>query len=115
MNLTAEKQEITKKIRRLKSPENVLKLNNDAQKAIDIEQFDPEDASNYDTYEQWNNYLISIYGNSNEYLPEWGMTELDLRKTIWNAEQDFKNEKFITMDEFIKDLNEWKTQIEAGK
>jgi len=105
MNLTAEKQEITKKIRRLKSPENVLKLNNDAQKAIDIEQFDLEDASNYDTYEQWNNYLISIYGNSNEYLPEWGMTLFSFRKMIWDAEHSGQAQ---SVEEFFSEIQSWK-------
>lgn len=79
----------------------------------DENEYDPSDASYYDTFEEWNNYLQSVEPMQlDEYLPAWGMTNLELRKFIWNAEHSGEG---VSYEAFKNEISTWKHRITAGK
>ncbi|OQX78820.1 MAG: hypothetical protein B6D61_04675 [Bacteroidetes bacterium 4484_249] len=63
-----------------------------------------EDISNYKTFEQWNEYLQTVEEvDLDEFLPEWGMTNFELRKFIFDAEKS----DTISEDKFYKEIKTW--------
>ena len=63
-----------------------------------------KDIMEFAAFEDWNDYLQSIeYKNPNEFLPEWNMTSIELRKFIWDAEHSGR----MTYAEFIEDTKTW--------
>ena len=63
------------------------------------------DSSEFNSFEEWDAYLQSLeYHSQDEYLPEWDMTSLELRKFIWDAEHS----DTISYDEFIEDIKSWR-------
>ena len=68
-----------------------------------------EVATDYDTFEQWNEALDS-FGKyqSEEYLPEDGMTVKEYRKMIWDMEHSGEG---ISLDEFKKEMKLWVAEL----
>jgi len=59
----------------------------------------------FESFEEWDAYLQSVeYHDPEQFLPEWGMTSLELRKFIWDAEHSGS----ISYDEFIEDIKTWR-------
>ena len=90
--------------------ENWIKENKNVENTTES---DLTDASYYNTFDSWNNYLQTISPvNLEKFLPEWGMTNLELRKFIWCAEH---NETSMSYDEFRNEIKTWKYQINKEK
>jgi hypothetical protein len=64
-----------------------------------------KDVMEFESFEEWDAYLQSVeYHDPEQFLPEWGMTSLELRKFIWDAEHSGS----ISYDEFIEDIKTWR-------
>ena len=62
-------------------------------------------ATDYDTFEQWNEALDKIGKyHSNEFLQEEGMTVKEYRKMIWDMEQSGEG---INLVEFKNEMKTW--------
>lgn len=59
----------------------------------------------FETFQEWNDYLQSIeYHDLDEFLPEYGMTNLEFRKFIWDSEHSGT----MSYEEFVEDIKTWK-------
>ena len=70
---------------------------------------DLTDAASHSTFENWNNYLQNIYPCILEGTDaEWGISNLELRKFIWEAEH---SGDYIPVDNYFEHL----TDLRNGK
>ena len=92
----AKLNEITKLIKKIAPLPKVIK---------DMEPEEEKDIMEFNTFEEWDSYLQSVkYHDPDEYLPEWGMTSLEFRKFIWDAEHSGT----MSYEDFMEDIKSWR-------
>jgi len=69
-----------------------------------------EDAEDYDNFEDWNRALdITGKYQSDEYLPDEGMTVKEYRKIIWKMEHSGEG---ISIEDFKKQTELWIAELQ---
>lgn len=62
----------------------------------------------YESFEEWNDYLQSEEpADLNEILPDLGISNLDIRRFIWDAEHSGNG---MSYDSFKKEISTWKVR-----
>ncbi len=88
--------EISKLVRNVAPKIKLLKKHKDEEE---------RDIMEFESFEEWDAYLQSEeYQDPDQFLTEWGMTSLEFRKFIWDAEHSGS----LSYDEFIEDIKTWR-------
>jgi hypothetical protein len=107
MTVENVKLSIIEKILALNSMEVLLKIQSLVGKTLKDKQSElaPDNVFKGQSFEEWSlQFEDDEDTNLDEFLPEHGMTLLQLRRTIWEGEQG----KEMTYSEFLADQQTWR-------
>ncbi len=109
VTLEHKKVDLIESILQLRSMDSLVKLETFLTK-ISPEQ--KQVKKSQPTFAEWNKQFHSSKKELNEFLPEYNMTLLEYRKSIYEAE--FSGDS-VSLSDFLKELKTWKKKTKKKK
>ena len=110
MEIANYQTQLIQKILRLKDEKKLRKLLAYMNKMVPKPKFTNNDAeeerdlSEFETFDAWDAYLQSMqYVEPDKFFPEWGMTSIEFRRFIWDAEHSGT----ISYNKFLEEIKTW--------